>query len=221
MNPILRSMAVSVLLMGSTSLIACGGSDGGTDPDPDPTDDTGDLVVDVTADGFPLQGATVELYASGGSTPEASQTTNSDGRASFNDLEPGAREVAIVPPAGFELDTGEQERKSVTISAGQSATRSFALLTQIDGEVVEVTLNDNLTFSPALVTIEPGTTIRWRSQSNMLHTVTPDGHSEWDETNLEQSGQIFHHTFDEEGEFDYFCLPHQAQGMVGTITVSN
>lgn len=218
----LRSIVASLLVLGSMGLLACG-SDGGTDPDPDPDPDPteGQLTVTVTGDGFTLSGVTVQLFATGGSTPQATQTTNAQGVATFSDLAPGAREVAVVIPSGYELDTGQADRKSVNVTAGQITTTSFALLTEIQGEVVVVTLNDNLTFSPANVTIAPGTTIRWRSQSNMLHTVTPDGHDEWDEVSLDASGQIFHHTFDAEGVFDYFCFPHVAQGMTGTVTVEN
>lgn len=222
MTPNFRSIVASVLLLGSAGLLACG-SDGGTDPDPDPDPDPteGELTVTVTGDGFSMSGVTVELFATGGSTPETTQTTNAQGVASFSDLAPGAREVAIVIPSGYELDAGQTDRRSVNVTAGQNTSASFALLTEIEGEVVVVTLNDNLTFSPANVTIAPGTTIRWRSQSNMLHTVTPDGHDEWDEASLDTSGQIFHHTFDAEGTFDYYCFPHLDEAMAGTIVVEN
>ncbi len=74
-------------------------------------------------------------------------------------------------------------------------------------------------FSPSQVTITPGSTIRWVNQGSILHTVTPDGHSEWERATLSNAGETFSHTFREEGVYAYFCEPHRAVGMVGTIRV--
>lgn len=74
-------------------------------------------------------------------------------------------------------------------------------------------------FSPSQVTITPGSTIRWVNQGNILHTVTPAGHSEWEEATLTSEGETFTHTFTEEGVYAYYCDPHRSVGMVGTIRV--
>jgi plastocyanin len=87
--------------------------------------------------------------------------------------------------------------------------------------VVEVLLNDDLTFTPANVTIAPGTTVRWRSVSTMSHTVTPDGHSAWSAASLGSSGTTFEHTFNGEGTFEYLCEPHVSQGMRGSVVVES
>ena len=89
-----------------------------------------------------------------------------------------------------------------------------------DSGVVEVAAMGDLTFSPADVTIEPGTTVRWVNNSDLFHTVTPDGHSEWSHQDL-ASGATFEHTFETEGTFPYYCEPHLSQGMTGTITVES
>jgi plastocyanin len=85
------------------------------------------------------------------------------------------------------------------------------------GTVVVDLLADS--FSPGSVTIEAGSTIRWVNGGNVVHTITPDGHSEWETATLQGEGEVFEHTFEDEGTFAYFCEPHQAVGMSGTIHV--
>lgn len=83
---------------------------------------------------------------------------------------------------------------------------------------IEVELRAS-SFSPGQVTITPGSTIRWVNQGNIVHTVTPDGHSEWTTATLTNAGETFTHTFNEEGVYAYYCEPHRGVGMVGTIRV--
>jgi plastocyanin len=83
---------------------------------------------------------------------------------------------------------------------------------------IEVELRDT-SFSPGQVTITPGSTIRWVNQGNIVHTVTPDGHDEWERATFSSDGDTFSHTFTEEGVYAYYCEPHRGVGMVGTIRV--
>lgn len=89
------------------------------------------------------------------------------------------------------------------------------------GNVVEVRLIDStLRFDPQELTIEPGTTVRWVHQASAIfHTVTPDGHSEWQARGRSSQGTVLEHTFQSEGDFPYFCEPHRSVGMVGRVTV--
>ncbi len=82
-----------------------------------------------------------------------------------------------------------------------------------------ITLTTSLAFDPDDVTINVGDTVTWENEADIFHTITPDGHSEWTRQEMNDAGQQFQHTFNTPGTFDYFCEPHQAQGMVGTITV--
>ena len=114
-----------------------------------------------------------------------------------------------------------RDRKDASVAAGSTANVEFGL-TEEEGEGGEVIVINasGTSFSDADVTIAPGTTVRWvRQDPEMSHTVTPDGHSEWTSASLSSNGDTFEHTFDEAGEFPYFCIPHQAQGMTGVITV--
>lgn len=75
-------------------------------------------------------------------------------------------------------------------------------------------------YSPGNLEIEAGTTVTWTNQSSMTHTVTSGSDRTADGTfdsgNLSQ-GDTFSYTFNEVGEFDYFCIPHE--NMTATITV--
>lgn len=86
-----------------------------------------------------------------------------------------------------------------------------------DGNVVEVQLTDGLTFVPANVTIAPGMRVRWRRTSSLLHTVTPNGHQQWQEVVMVTNGQTFEQLFPVAGNFPYVCTIHP--GMSGTVIV--
>ncbi|MDH3223812.1 MAG: plastocyanin/azurin family copper-binding protein [Gemmatimonadota bacterium] len=212
----LRSyLFVALALVASAAVTACGDDDP-MDPDP-PGPTTGTLNVTVNADGAAQSGVTVNLYASGGATPTSVGVTGGNGMATFSNLDPGTWDVEVELPDGFELDTGEQARKSATVVAGETASASFALVDTFDGELIMA--QDNLTFSQASLTITAGTAVRWVNSGVMLHTVTPDGHSEWSAATLGGNGDMFTHTFNTAGTYAYYCEPHQGQGMTGTITV--
>lgn len=215
MAAFLRSnLFLALAVAGAFAFAACGDDDP-MDPDPEPT--TGSLTVNVNADGSAASGVTVNLFPSGGTTATTSLVTGNDGAVTFADLDAGTWDVEVELPDGFELDTGEQARKSASVVAGQTATATFALVDTFDGELIMA--QDNLTFSETSLTISAGTAVRWVNSGVMLHTVTPDGHSEWTSASLANSGDRFTHTFNTPGTYAYFCQPHQGQGMTGTIIV--
>jgi plastocyanin len=88
-------------------------------------------------------------------------------------------------------------------------------------------------FDPVGVRIEPGQTVRWLMVSpGNPHTTTayhpenakhslriPEAAVPWDSGFLLDPGDRFEVTLTVEGVYDYFCLPHEAAGMVGRIVV--
>ena len=77
-------------------------------------------------------------------------------------------------------------------------------------------------FIPAQVSISVGETVTWSNDDTAAHTVTsglpaegPDGNFD---SSLFMAGTTFDHTFDEAGEYDYFCMVHP--WMIGTISVN-
>ena len=71
-------------------------------------------------------------------------------------------------------------------------------------------------FAPANIVVDAGTTVTWTNRDGVGHTVTSDGGSELQSPLLGQT-QTFSHTFDEPGQYRYYCEPHPF--MRGLVTV--
>lgn len=94
-------------------------------------------------------------------------------------------------------------------------------------------LGSRVWFDPVGLYVEPGTTVRWIAREN-VHTTTayhpkndhhslriPDSAAPWDSGFLVKPGATFDITLTVPGVYDYFCVPHEAAGMVGRIVVGN
>lgn len=210
-----RGVLAGVLAAAVGLVAAC---DDGTDPGGG-ADAT--VVASVTLDGSPASGVSVALYAESGSTVLETATTDAGGEARFPNETAGTYDVEVTPPSGTVVADDGPVRKTTTVAEGGEATVTFALVTDTTGSsnVEEVHMTSGLEFTPADLTIEPGTTVRWVNDADIFHTITPDGHSEWSEGSVSATGDTFEHTFDTEGTFLYYCSPHQSQGMTGSITV--
>lgn len=89
------------------------------------------------------------------------------------------------------------------------------------------------TFVPKTITIKLGTTVVWQNESPETHTVTdnadlasakqdvsaPSGAKPFNSGTVEP-GKQYSHTFTVPGTYKYFCIPHEGEGMVGTIVVT-
>lgn len=102
-----------------------------------------------------------------------------------------------------------------------------------------VTMTDDFGFDPKTKTIETGQTVTWTNTNDVDHTVTayedevPDSapyfasggfESERAARNHVAEGLIapggeYDHTFEEPGAYEYYCVPHESSGMVGTVRV--
>lgn len=92
-------------------------------------------------------------------------------------------------------------------------------------------LGSRVWFDPLGVLIDPGSTVRW-VLAESAHSTTayhpengnhslriPEAAEPWDSGILHTPGQSFEITLSVPGVYDYFCLPHEAGGMVGRIVV--
>jgi plastocyanin len=98
-------------------------------------------------------------------------------------------------------------------------------------------------FRPQSFEVAPGATVRWLNTSSHAHTVTayesglPDdaaffasggfesteaARRAWDDRSGGRlvEGDTFEHTFEVPGTHNYFCIPHERNGMVGEIVVT-
>lgn len=91
-----------------------------------------------------------------------------------------------------------------------------AMALQIAGahcEEVIVTI-DNFTFSPAELTVKVGTTVTWKNQDDIPHTVVSAGKFKSKALDTDDS---YSFTFSSAGDYNYFCSLHPH--MTGMIKV--
>jgi nitrite reductase (NO-forming) len=85
--------------------------------------------------------------------------------------------------------------------------------------------NADEAYTPPVITVEAGTTVTWTNEDAIVHTVTSGTASDtagtfdgtFDSGDMAE-GDTFSFTFDEPGEFPYFCIPHP--WMQGTVIVT-
>lgn len=82
------------------------------------------------------------------------------------------------------------------------------------GEEVTVSI-DNFTFTPAEVTVAPGTTVTWVNNDDIPHTVVDKKHAFRSKV-LDTEGK-YSFTFNTAGDFTYFCSLHPH--MTGKVVV--
>lgn len=96
-----------------------------------------------------------------------------------------------------------------------------------------VKMGDDYKFTPASITIPKGTTVEWQGTGTQPHTATADATKAMDkkhvvlpagaepfDSGVINVGASWKHTFTIAGEYSYICIPHEAMGMIGKITVT-
>ncbi|ELZ91421.1 halocyanin hcpH [Haloferax mucosum ATCC BAA-1512] len=138
---------------------------------------------------------------------------------------------------------GRQTRRRFLAATGTAVTASLAGCSTslaADGDFdIGMTA---VAFDPPTLTVEVGDEVVWRNTSSRGHTVTAyesvlpeeaeffaSGGFEDEETarnaysnslgGLIEGGEDYSYTFEVAGEYEYLCIPHEQQGMVGTIIV--
>ena len=99
-------------------------------------------------------------------------------------------------------------------------------------------MTDTRLYDPATLTVAVGETVTWRNDSGEAHSVTaresnlPEGADYFSSggytseekardhlENLMTAGETYSVKFDVAGTYEYFCIPHEDQGMKGRIIV--
>lgn len=106
--------------------------------------------------------------------------------------------------------------------AGRAAAESRR--TQTQSSTVLMSSRSGNTFDPVGLFVEPGDTVVWELESG-AHSSTayaeriPEDAETWDSGVLSEPGATFSRTFEVEGTYDYYCLPHRSSGMIGRVVV--
>lgn len=144
-------------------------------------------------------------------------------------LVPGlALSAALVVLAGCTGLTPTQSSPPASAPSQPSASAPAesgdddAAVEQGDDEVVTI----GLKFMPETITVPVGTTVTWRNGETIGHTITSGAFGDVNEATglrgtqtaddmfrhalapMGQEGDTFSFTFDEPGEYPYFCEPH-------------
>lgn len=130
--------------------------------------------------------------------------------------------AALGAPAAVAQQAQEQQ--------AQEQQRGQAEGTEDVAAVVEMT--NSLEYIPSQITVRVGDTVEWRNTSDLVHTVTadpslarneehvqlPPGAEEFNSGDI-PPGESFRHTFETAGMYEYFCIPHEMRGMLGSVVV--
>ncbi|KAA9409549.1 MULTISPECIES: plastocyanin/azurin family copper-binding protein [Haloarcula] len=109
-------------------------------------------------------------------------------------------------------------------------------------ETSTVEMTDELAYEPKKIQVEAGTTVTFENVGSIGHTVTAyeeeipdgadyfasggfdslqaakDGYSNGQKGNIPK-GESYEVTLETTGTYEYYCIPHEMNGMVGTIKV--
>ena len=115
--------------------------------------------------------------------------------------------------------------------AGLSAPTVLRAARPVEIQMRATARGEEVWFDPIGVWVAPGQTVRWVLHHD-VHTTTayhptndqhslriPEEAEPWDSGILTRPGQSFEVKLTVPGVYDYFCLPHEAGGMVGRIVV--
>ncbi len=130
----------------------------------------------------------------------------------------------------------ERSRRAVVASAGALSLIGLAGCAALgdDGndfgdavdrtgeDTIDVTVgaDNGLSYDPANVVIDVGTTVVWEwTGRGGGHDVVEVDDEVFASDLVDEAGHTFEHTFEDPGAYEYVCTPHQTQGMNGRIEV--
>lgn len=149
------------------------------------------------------------------------------------------------PEGGTETDAQGGGGETTTTTTTETATASTPTSTestststgstssqQVPNEVAMKTADSEFLFDPVGLYVEPGETITWINESGSHSTTAytknnpqsevsrvPKDAEGWNSDILDEQGAEFTHTFEVEGTYDYYCIPHKSTGMVARLVV--
>ena len=193
-----------------------------------------DKLENADAEAYEAYEAALNDYVAdleSGSTDGATAFANAARTASFAVV--GAVDSA---PSGSGGHGGEEsEATESSLSGGPNVVEG------VPEDADHVVDMQAVAFAPEELTVSVGDTVAWKHAGGEAHNVVayeeelPDDATYWASGGFEsesaaregwengegavQSGQSYVHTFETAGEHGYFCVPHEAAGMAGTVIV--
>lgn len=82
--------------------------------------------------------------------------------------------------------------------------------------------NDNLSFAPVAIHVDPGTTVTWDwTGKGGAHNVVAEQGNFNSGSPVGSASTTFNHSFKQDGIFTYYCQPHRSLGMKGAVAVGS
>ena len=119
------------------------------------------------------------------------------------------------------ISQSEPELESIPVTSAVPAPPETHIVEIPEGVGVPGCDETNECYSPYSLQVRVGDTVIWNNVDTAVHTVTSgsiDGTSEIFDSSIFMSGETFEFTFDEAGEYPYFCMIHP--WMTGIVNVS-
>lgn len=124
-------------------------------------------------------------------------------------------------------------KRFIAMAAGIGSAGLFLHSLHAADPATVIKLTDELKFTPSKVTVKAGDTVQWKNVSVLVHTVTddaklaaktadyalPKGAKPFNSGNIAPKGN-YEHTFTVPGTYKYYCIPHEATGMVAEVAVT-
>ncbi len=99
----------------------------------------------------------------------------------------------------------------------------FVAVNPAAAETYEVKMGTDsgmLGFQPKEITISPGDTVKWVNNKLAPHNAVFEASTALSHKGLVFApGESFESTFNEPGEYTYYCEPHRGAGMIGKVIV--
>jgi plastocyanin len=106
------------------------------------------------------------------------------------------------------------QRRGVLAAAALALAMAATTAARADDAAVTI---DNFTFTPATLTVKPGTRVVWTNNDDMPHTVVSALSPPLFKSKALDTDDSFSSVFDKPGTYPYFCGLHPH--MQGTIVV--
>lgn len=210
------------VLVSSTLVTACGGSDGGNPVQPQPTGEVTGLVSDLQGVPQPGLGSLILMYNDGRHTGDRA-APDANGRFHFANLTPGPYQIRFHAPGQAIVPEPFPHPIRFTVSAGKTTDVPVRVkLGDYNSTLVEIYAGDDFyQLQPdgqenAETVVKLGELVCWYNVGIGVHTVTG---GPWGDSGDLQKSQAYLWAADKTGLFAFTCKYHQP-GQRATLRVT-
>ncbi|MEO6866663.1 MAG: plastocyanin/azurin family copper-binding protein [Gaiellales bacterium] len=128
----------------------------------------------------------------------------------------------LVAACGGDDDTSTEDTTTTATTQTETTTEDTGGDTEGEGTTLDLANDgDNLAYDKTELTAPAGKiTIKLTNDSSIPHDIVVEGY-EKDGSELISGGKTTETTVElEPGTYTYYCTPHKAAGMIGTLTVT-